>query len=453
MIIKYDISAISSFSNVQNLINIDKEFILTMNETIEMISKEVPDVELHVLTNPFTEPKFSVKMGEGTLETNSPFEVFMDSGGLQMVTTKEGAKITDMDAVKQKTYDIQAGGCDYGMSFDEIPREKLIDDVIVGGNGLDGNSVVAIKDRFKPNGLKANKNLIDHLETFKRLDARGKVLPIIQTLGVQETLDYSDGLFDNITPDLEKYIGGISLGGLMSDSIISLLPPTIAAMRVDHPIVNKYRKEMVHYLGVGAIKRIIPIIIMQRNGLIDTEFLSFDSSRTPQMYTFGKITDTIDGINVVCEKMGYLWTPEIEALFKKIWDTFEPIMLKYYDSFEDYKDYTFHWGEAGKKIREEKNQTDLPTNIRMKYYLDKYFVTMYSTRSKLITLEKIYNGELNPVDLFNNRRDKQIIALLTEAKTLDDVEKLVDMFYSPSLKVVANDEELEHLKNPLHGWI
>jgi len=200
---------------------------------------------------------------------------YADSGGLQIVNTNA---VVD-DELKKKIYSYQAQNSDFAFSFDEIPAFKA--------EGEKYRTYVA--EWVKPYSIKAGKNLQEHIDIFKSLGTTTKLIPIIQGVDYKQIEVYTKNMLAQVNKKDLSNIGALACGNAHGNGFGSL-DSFMALHNMDIPVSMK---KHTHLLGVSGIDRIVPVLMMIRNGLTPhLEQLSFDSSYHTQSYVYGEVQRT-----------------------------------------------------------------------------------------------------------------------------------------------------------------
>lgn len=240
-----------------------------LNKTNELL-KSIQDTNGHkysVLFNAFREKRIG-EIINNTIR-DSCYSVHADSGGLQVVTL--GKVVTPQ--LKDEIYETQARLSDVAMSFDEIPV------VLTSAR----SSFHDIKSRYfdpalvVPYAKMSGQNLKRQLEKFAELGTKTRPLMILQGNDLACYQQWMDIILSEIPAELQPMIGGISLGagalgqGLLEDAERHMIYSQLKGP--DHIMQN------LHILGVGSVKRMIPLLIFDQAGLIDRNLhVSYDST-------------------------------------------------------------------------------------------------------------------------------------------------------------------------------
>lgn len=277
MILEYVASGLTH-TRVADFKSVNNPGIVT---AIRKLSKDIQGQNDHnysVLFNAFTEKKLENVFDCYFNKTMD--NIHTDSGGLQIITL--GKTVTP--ELKKEIYTLQARSSDLAMGFDEIP-------------------VKIIKTKPKPNSYetayntkhydhselincaeKTGANVKEQLQMFIELDSRAKALPVLQGNSVDTYKEWHDAMMKNISSDEKKKIGGLSIG------FISFGKGTQETIDICK-MINELETDIdyFHLLGLGSIARILPFLILVRNGFFDGKVkrISYDSTSHTQNSSFG----------------------------------------------------------------------------------------------------------------------------------------------------------------------
>ncbi len=240
----------------------DAESIAFVNRCLQAI-QDKHNHYISFLFNGYTEERLGECMN--SLVGSSLYNIYADSGGLQMVT--RGHKSTK--ELKDAVYKVQAKLSTVALSFDEIPL------VLTEGrsNFHDTKSRYFDKSQLEAKARLSGKNLREQVEYFRSVKSKSKPLLIMQGNSIdtyQQWLDVmADELGDCIN-DVELASGAAPLGqGFLEDS-----------KRFFALTQLKYPKEFKHYhiLGIGSPQRLLPLIALARVGHFKGKLVSYDST-------------------------------------------------------------------------------------------------------------------------------------------------------------------------------
>jgi len=277
MKLEYIFSGLGFFKLNNPRINDDPELIENIASIFKSFNEYYPNNPCSVLFNAFTEAD------QGDLVKQYGTKVYVDSGGLQIITTKN--KVLD-DNMKMQIYDNQTAG-DYAMCFDEIPL--YIDEAMKGASArteMAGKFVVG--EHVYDKGISTGKNIKQQIEFFKQGKHKTKVFIILQGNSPEDWINFSNGVFEQIEWDEDiDYIEGLAIadtcignGILEAADMYSIIP------KLNCPDIIKKR---LHLLGVGSIGRLAPIIAMVNSGYLPKEtHISYDSTSLSSSHVFGR---------------------------------------------------------------------------------------------------------------------------------------------------------------------
>ena len=252
------------------------------NKSFKTISNDSKHHNFSLLYNAY------VEAGQGellnTYYREGVHNIHADSGGLQIVT--QGFDATP--ELKQKVYENQAQYADIGMSFDEIPV------TVIGEKSKRGDMSNRYFDISKFHGCAAlsGQNLNDQINYFRSVGSKCRPYLIAQGNCLNTYLEWTEIMLDQLEGDNINYIGGCATGtvalgvGPLEDVKRAFYYSEIAKL-----MPNRH----VHVLGVGRVTRLLPSLIMLRNGMYDSAtedaYMSYDSSTHTMSTHFGRFFD------------------------------------------------------------------------------------------------------------------------------------------------------------------
>ena len=219
-----------------------------------------------MLYNAFCEHSYGEKFQKYASHVH---KIHADSGGLQVITV--GKAVTP--ELKQEVYENQAKWADVGMCFDEIP-------VITATGKSDRNDTTGRKfDRanFHKYAKETGENVKNQLEVFTRTGSKCKPFVIMQGNDVETYLEWADIILKTVPKDQHHLLGGIAMGAaaLGTGNLEDVQRAYIAS---EVPIRDEDGQMNLHILGVGSLRRMLPYLIFQQNGLYKNVHLSYDST-------------------------------------------------------------------------------------------------------------------------------------------------------------------------------
>ena len=266
------------------------------------------------LFNAYTEAAFTDRFNElGNLGASS---LYADSGGLQIVTA--GKTITDQ--IKKEIYKTQTAA-DYAMCFDVIPLESLSVSRTRNERSNVGNKIFN-QEKHVESGRLTGLNIKEQVKTFREMNAKTKVIPIIQGNDANDMIAYFNQIAEQLSDEDYEHISGMAVAdtciGNGTLESIEMLKGAKAITRICHPNIKKH----LHILGVGSISRMRPILYLNKSGYLNTfEKVSYDSSSHTSTFDYGLLK-----VNGTCRALGSIRTPKAEAHFRNVYELFNDFL-------------------------------------------------------------------------------------------------------------------------------
>ena len=302
-----------------------------MNFTRDHCIKNCKDTKpsISVLYNGFVESEYPNYYKK--LDNLGCDYVYADSGGLQIVTL--GKTITP--ELKKRVYESQLYS-HYAMCFDEIPLERTT----IARNSVERlitDNKVFNQDRHAEAGTLTGKNIKEQIECFRKNKAKTKVIMIVQGNQADDMILYFKKIIEQLDDSDYEYIGGLAVADTcMGNATLESIEMLRAARKIAEIAPHENIKNHLHFLGVGTINRLRPIIYLLRSKYLDAyKHISYDSSTVSSTYDFGKV--------VIHEKtiaLGQTKTQEAIQYFNTLYefyaDFFKPLV-----SNSEYQDLVF----------------------------------------------------------------------------------------------------------------
>lgn len=309
---------------------------------------------------------------------------YADSGGLQIVNT--GAEVND--ELKRQIYTYQAKNSNFAFSFDEIPAFRNHD-----------KTRTYVKEWVVPYGIKAGENLQEHIDIFKSLETRTKLIPIIQGFDYNQIETYTKNMLSQIKKDDLKEIGAIACGNAHSNGF-GTLDNFMTLQNMDIPTSLKRH---THLLGASGIDRIAPILTVVRNGLIkDMDRLSFDSSYHTQSYVYGEVQRNtqhlMNGIKI--HRLGLERNQYVEDRFTEMSEFWKDHETFNFDDLEDIFKHSIYDNEginSPSKQLKERSEEDYLKNINVIQMHILYNIYKY-----ISLLDDFIEDRIGFFDIFHN---------------------------------------------------
>ena len=242
----------------------------------------------------YTDPKISV-LYNGFVEAEYPRYykrldnlacdyVYADSGGLQIITL--GKTITP--ELKAQIYKDQEYA-DYAMCFDEIALERTTKVRNSVERLITDNKIFNEKQHILA-GEGTGRNIKEQINHFRNNKSKTKVILIVQGNNCHDMLQFFRAIASQLTDDDYNYIGGMALADTcMGNGALESVEMLKAAREIGK-IAHESIRRHLHFLGVGTINRMRPIIYLLRSGYLSTfHHISYDSSTVSSAYDFGKV--------------------------------------------------------------------------------------------------------------------------------------------------------------------
>ena len=343
-----------------------------VSEGIQKLRKDVerPSERVHlkisVLFNAYTETAFDSWLRKWGL---FGFEnLYADSGGLQVVTT---GKVAD-EKLKSQVYVTQSTS-EFAMCFDEIPcqnmavEKKLFSDkehkiesaykkrhandpdLKDGALNTKSNRSMTQNKFFFPEraeacARKTAQNIREQIETFARLNSDTKVFYIIQGNDVDDMVDWFRYGVQELDAWHWDHVGGLALADTcMGNGPQQTVQMLEAYHRIRHTFGEEYVKNHIHLLGVGSVRRLIPLVQMDKGGFLPSKLrVSFDSTTFSMSYVMGRVqmgTHHIDyndverGLRPPPQKnnrVSLSQPKEARQVFEQVFDYFSELYAKYF---------------------------------------------------------------------------------------------------------------------------
>ena len=236
-----------------------------VNMLIEKLCKDYSH-NISLLYNAHTESAFGERFKPYKDHVHS---IHADSGGLQMITL--GLDITD--ELKDKVYENQAEYADVGMCFDEIPVK--VRDGRSERNDTKGRSFD--RENFEDYARKTGQNVKRQLEVFDSKESSCKPFVIIQGNDIDTYLSWYHYVMEEIPNEWHNRLGGIALGAAaLGTGALEDIKRGFIASEIEKlwPMDNMH----LHVLGIGSIRRMLPYLVFQNNGLYKDINISYDST-------------------------------------------------------------------------------------------------------------------------------------------------------------------------------
>jgi len=327
--------------------------------------------------------------------------LYADSGGLQMVTLGHD---TITEAQRKKIYQTQMKYATHAMSFDEIP------------------SIMIDKKKFyRPTkvyscGQISGENLLEQYNYFNHYESNTKIVPIIQGWGKDDISLFTDGLMESVEPIWDKF--DMIATGFSSTSIWETARKAIDIYS-DNRLKGKFTNHY-HMLGMSGYKRIIPMLILLKSGLIkDMNTLSFDSSSISMTYVMGNVVkSTQDLIDNKKYNLGTVRTKEVEDYYQEIFDFWKDTPNFKYKDINDLLECSQFNSRGIKSAKQRHDETD-DIDEALKYLTQEQYFIFYNVYKYAMVLEDFLDNEISLENIFKGK-DLELFSKLEKITTIDD---------------------------------
>jgi len=351
--------------------------------------------------------------------------LYADSGGLQMVTL--GHTITE--AQRKKIYETQMNYASHAMSFDEIP-----------GIVIDKKRYY-IPERVYECGQISGENLKEQFNFFKDNKSDTKIVPIVQGWGIDDSKKFIDGMMENVSDIWDEF--DMVATGFQSTTIWGTAQRAMdlySDTRIRKQFLNQY-----HMLGMSGYKRIMPIIMMLKSGLIkDMKTLSFDSSSISMTYVMGNVVkSTADLISNKKFDFGTIRNPAIEDYYKELYEFWKDAPNFVFTDWEDLLENS-QWNKDG--VKSAKAKHDLTGNIEdaIKYLTQEQYYIFYNVYKYAMVLEDFLEGDIGIESIFKGK-DFELFSKLEKITSIQDFYEWQDYVNATqNNKISVYSEEIDN---------
>lgn len=279
---------------------------------------------IDILFNAYTEADMGKRIREKDMFGFQ--HLFADSGGLQIVTA---GKSVD-DSLKKSIYKTQSSA-DFAMCFDEIPCSNIEGlSMDTKSNRSQTGNKVFYPERIYETSTKTARNIREQIETLDEIGTSTVVHYIIQGNTTEDMVKWFENGTKVLLPEHYKRVGGLAL----ADTCMGNGPLESVDMLVAYHLIRKqFGVEMtnnwIHLLGVGSVRRLIPLMYFLNSGLLPKDLtISFDSTSFSMSYFMGRFVSD-DGSKVERHAHKY------KQMFHKVFKYFEPIYREYFPNVDE----------------------------------------------------------------------------------------------------------------------
>jgi len=380
------------------------------------------EVTISGLFNAFTEETFAKRVTESgsDFKTLFPDGMYADSGGLQVLT--QGKQIDEK--MKKNIYDIQAKYSHYAMSFDEMPFKMV-----------DGQKIY-LPETVSDCGTLAGKNLKGQIQHFNDIGADTKIVPIVQGLGLKDMSTYTLNMINQLDEHELDKLECLAVGGIQSE--FELLERGVNIYKIDG--IPEKVKTHFHVLGVTGFRKLIPILIGIRNGLMPgIKKVSFDSTTFTKSYLLGNIQLSLSELKSGKKNrsLGKHRDNFVDDYYQQMFDFWKDCPDNIFDDAEDLIQHSAFHGQynnpdipdlpvedrcttAASQYKSDK----LGLNDAVKTIVQKYVYVYFNTFKFMEILEAYLEGKIQLLDFMKTYKHLTLLTNLeNEVKNHDDFIK------------------------------
>ena len=249
---------------------------------IQQTSNIYNNQTLSLLFNSFTEQKHGEIVSSTDLGFNN---LYADSGGIQMITSKKG--ITE--ELKDRVYRHQAKYSTYAFVFDEIPI--YIDKKVNNGMNVLNNTSgkYYVKEMIVPSAKQTSLNIKRQVQLIDEVESETKIFIISQGDIIDNINLYIDTIMEELTDYEMSKVHGLALSTACVGTDLTSRFDVLYAY--NHINVPDRIKKNIHLLGVGNVTSLFPVAYNDSyfKNIIN---ISYDSTRQTNSYLFKKYTDS-----------------------------------------------------------------------------------------------------------------------------------------------------------------
>ena len=315
------------------------------------------------------------------------------------------------------------------MAFDEIP-------------GIVVDKVKYYRpDKVAECGIISGKNLKEQYNFFKDRKSDTKIVPILQGWGKEDIRKFTDGLLSEVGDIWDEF--EMVATGFISTSVWGTARRAVD-IYMDERLNSQFLNQF-HLLGMSGYKRIIPMIMILKSGLIkDMKKLSFDSSSISMTYVMGNVIkstqDLKDGKKY---DFGKDRTPQIEEYYKELYEFWKDAPNFVFTDWEDLLENS-QWNKDG--IKSAKAKHDLTGNIddAIKYLTQEQYYIFYNVYKYAMVLEDFLEGEIGIESIFKGK-DFELFSKLEKITKIEDFYEWQDYVnVTQNNKINIYSEEIDN---------
>lgn len=379
----------------------------------KFFNKKSNDIEITCLYNAFSEKSLGKVLSE---DFKLP-KIYSDSGGLQMALYGDG---TDSLEAREKIYKVQSDYSNLAFCFDDIPLKMT--SVNASARVLVNNKYFE-KNLLKEKAIKTADNIKEQIKYFANINAKTKIFAIIQGNCAKTFTEWGNYLFNHLTDSEKEYVFGIALADTCAgNGILESVEMTKALINIECP---ERIKKNVHYLGIGSITRMMPIIELSHTPLLKNTHISFDSTSHTSSFAMGKYFDENNKSKAFGKTANNLNIQVVEGIIDKY--------------FPDQKK-----SEMSKIILENiGNFIYLREKTELQPYLVSFMAAYVFEMVEIFTksIKAVYNDYNEYSKFVRNNKLLMVMSSLRNMKTIEELDEWAKRFayLIPSNSIASNE--------------
>ncbi|MBF0289760.1 MAG: hypothetical protein HQM14_18255 [SAR324 cluster bacterium] len=298
-------------------------------------------------------------------------------------------------------------------SFDMIPYKKI-----------DGSMVYLGDQVSETFGKMAGRNLKEQINFFEKIDSQTKIFPILHGPTKNGLESYTYNMLSQLNEAEISKLGCLAAGGLIWTQNFQILERAVNCYQLEFP--DKI-KQHFHALGICGFRKLMPILIGVRNGLLPgCQNFSFDSTKLVKSYVYGYVLPTLEEMKVGKGErtLGKVRNSEVEEYYIQMWEFWKEMPENPFSGPEDLLEHSV-FNSKGLNDTEIFHQLGLEAGIKSVTQI--IFYAYYNTFKFLHVIESYLRGEVELSD-FMGRYPK--LHLLEELETINDVDVFRDWMES-----------------------
>ena len=201
-------------------------------------------------------------------------------------------------------------------------------------------------------------------------------------------------------------------------------------------------------LGMSGYKRMIPMIMILKSGLIkDMKILSFDSSSISMTYVMGNVVKSTDDlINNKKYELGKKRTKEVEEYYKELYEFWKDAPNCNFKDWEDLLENS-QWNSRGIKSAKARHDETDDINESLKYLTQEQYFIFYNVYKYAMVLEDFLEGNIELAHIFKGK-DLELFSQLEKIDDIDDFyewQDYVNKTQNIKLEIFEKDNDFSNI--------